>query len=31
VIQSRDPKFDLDNTWDFLETLNPREVTDVPW
>jgi hypothetical protein len=31
VIQARDPKFDLDNTWDFLETLNPREVTDVPW
>jgi len=31
VIQSRDPKFDLDKTWDFLETLDPREVTDVPW
>jgi hypothetical protein len=31
VIQARDPKFDLDKTWDFLETLNPREVTDVPW
>ena len=31
VIQSRDPKFDLDKTWDFLETLHPREVTDVPW
>jgi hypothetical protein len=31
VIQSRDPKFDLDRVWDFLETLHPREVTDVPW
>jgi hypothetical protein len=31
VIQSRDPKFDLDKTWDFLETLKPLEVTDVPW
>jgi len=31
VIQGRDPKFDLDKTWDFLETLDPREVTDVPW
>ena len=31
VIQARDPQFDLDKTWDFLETLNPREVTDVPW
>ena len=31
VIQARDPKFDLDNTWQFLETLHPREVTDVPW
>ena len=31
VIQGRDPKFDLDKTWDFLETLNPREVADVPW
>jgi hypothetical protein len=31
VIQSRDPKFDVDRTWDFLETLHPREVTDVPW
>lgn len=31
VIQARDPKFDLDKTWDFLETLNPVEVTDVPW
>ena len=31
VVQARDPKFDLDKTWDFLETLHPREVTDVPW
>ncbi len=31
VIQARDPKFDLDKTWEFLETLGPREVTDVPW
>jgi hypothetical protein len=31
VIQARDPKFELDNTWDFLLKLNPREVVDVPW
>ncbi|HEY6139418.1 MAG TPA: DUF3341 domain-containing protein [Thermoanaerobaculia bacterium] len=31
VIQARDPKFDLDGVWKFLETLGPREVTDVPW
>jgi hypothetical protein len=31
VIQSRDPKFDIEKTWSFLETLHPREVTDVPW
>ena len=31
VIQARDPKFDYDKTWDFLETLGPREVVDVPW
>ena len=31
VIQARDPKFDLDKTWEFLETLNPMEITDVPW
>jgi len=31
VIQARDPKFDLDKTWDFLETLEPVEITDVPW
>jgi len=31
VIQSRDPRFELDRTWEFLESLHPREVTDVPW
>lgn len=31
VIQARDPKFEFDQTWDFLETLKPREVIDVPW
>src|SRR5512142_587352 len=31
VIQARDPKFDLDRVRDFLDSLNPREVTDVPW
>ena len=31
VIQARDPKFEFDNTWDFLESLHPREVVDVPW
>ena len=31
VIQARDQKFDFENTWDFLESLHPREVTDVPW
>lgn len=31
VIQARDPLFDLDRVWDFLETLHPREVIDVPW
>jgi len=31
VIQARDPKFDFDKTWDFLLTLQPREVVDVPW
>ncbi len=31
VIQSRDPKFEFDQTWDFLESLHPREVVDVPW
>jgi hypothetical protein len=28
-IESRDPKFDVDATRHFLETLNPREVTAV--
>jgi hypothetical protein len=31
VIHARDPKFDLDQTWKFLESLHPREVSDVPW
>ena len=31
VIQARDPKFDIDKTWDFLDTLQPMEVADVPW
>ena len=31
VIQARDPKFDLDKVRDFLDSLEPREVTDVPW
>jgi hypothetical protein len=31
VIQTRDPKFDAERVWAFLETLGPREVTDVPW
>jgi hypothetical protein len=31
VIQARDPKFDLDGVWRFLEALGPREVSDVPW
>ena len=31
VIQTRDPKFDLDEVRDFFDTLNPREITDVPW
>jgi hypothetical protein len=28
-IEARDPKFDLENTRRFLETLNPREVSTV--
>ena len=28
-IESKDPKFDLEKTRQFLETLNPREVTTV--
>jgi hypothetical protein len=31
VIQARDPKFDLDGVWKFMESLGPREVVDVPW
>lgn len=31
VIQARDPKFDIESVWQFLESLGPREVTDVPW
>jgi hypothetical protein len=31
VIQARDPKFDEDAVWKFLQSLGPREVTDVPW
>jgi hypothetical protein len=31
VIQARDPRFQLDEARRFLETLGPREVTDVPW
>ena len=31
VIQARDPRFKLEETRSFLETLGPREVTDVPW
>jgi hypothetical protein len=31
VIQARDPKFNLDEARRLLESLGPREVTDVPW
>ena len=31
VIQARDPKFEVDEAWQFLESLGPREVIDVPW
>ena len=31
VIQARDPIFNLDEARQFLQTLGPREVTDVPW
>jgi Protein of unknown function (DUF3341) len=31
VIQARDPRFQLDEARRFLQTLGPREVTDVPW
>jgi len=30
-IQSKDPLFDRKGTREFLETLEPREVNDVPW
>jgi hypothetical protein len=30
-IQAKDPLFDLKATREFLETLQPREVNDVPW
>ena len=31
VIQARDPKFRLEEARRFLETLGPREVTDLHW
>ena len=31
VIQARDPRFNLQEARQFLESLGPREVTDVPW
>lgn len=31
VIQARDAKFNLSEARNFLLTLSPREVTDVPW
>jgi hypothetical protein len=31
VIQARDPQFKLEEARSFLQTLGPREVTDVPW
>ena len=31
VIQTRDPKFRLDEVRQLLRSLGPREVTDVPW
>ncbi|MEO8378915.1 MAG: DUF3341 domain-containing protein [Acidobacteriota bacterium] len=31
VIQARDPQFRLEEARHFLQTLGPREVTDVPW
>jgi hypothetical protein len=30
-IQAKDPLFDRETTREFLETLKPREVNDVPW
>jgi len=29
VIESRDPKFDVDRTWSFLTSLGPRSVSEV--
>ena len=31
VVQARDPKFKLDEVRDFFDTLQPREIVDVPW
>lgn len=31
VIESRDPKFDHDKTWRFLDTLDPRGVSEVDY
>jgi hypothetical protein len=31
TIQATDPKFDLESARRYLESLGPREVTDVPW
>jgi hypothetical protein len=31
VIQARDPRFRVEEARSFLQTLGPREVTDVPW
>jgi hypothetical protein len=31
VIHARDPKFDHEQVTQFLESLAPREVSDVPW
>jgi hypothetical protein len=31
VIQARDPRFRAEEARSFLQTLGPREVTDVPW